>query len=379
MTWRQASDDSAKRVSGLTLDETVDPRKIEIAIREPYSVWVGRGILAQAAELVRDSVAVLSDRNVAPLHAGRLGPLAGAARFELEPGEESKSLATVERVLDFLAASDLDRRSTLVALGGGVVGDVAGLAASLYMRGIELVQCPTSLVAQVDAAIGGKTGVNLEAGKNLAGTFHQPRAVFADVDTLATLPEIEFHSGLGEVVKTALVGDRELFELLEESSDAVLWRDLEFLVEIVARCVRVKGEIVARDEREDGERKKLNLGHTFAHAIELAAGYGKIPHGEAVAVGLLLALKASEKRALLRNEELLARTQALLQRLGLPDSLSALRDRYGVTLKVEALLASMRHDKKGRAEAPSFVLVEDVGAIRIDRALDPRLLASLLD
>ncbi len=356
----------------------MNTRKIEIGGNAPYVATVGRGLLASVALRAGGSAAVLTDRNVAPLHAARLGSLARAPLLALEPGEGSKTLATVERVLDFLAASDLDRRSTLVALGGGVVGDVAGLAASLYMRGIALVQCPTSLVAQVDAAIGGKTGVNLAAGKNLAGTFHPPRAVIADVETLATLPEREFRAGLGEVVKTALVGDPGLLALLEERAPAVLARDPELLIEVVARCVRVKGAIVARDERERGERKQLNLGHTFAHALELAAGFGRIPHGEAVAVGILLALEASAHGGVLRDPELPSRVARLFERLGLPSSLARLRERLATPLEPSAILSASRHDKKGAAGSPAFVLVEAAGKLVVDRVLPPATLARIL-
>jgi 3-dehydroquinate synthase len=360
------------------LREAVNAQRIEIAGPEPYVVHVGRELLASAAASVSGRAAVLSDANVLPLHGARLGALAGAPRLALEPGEGSKTLATVERVLDFLAASDLDRRSTLVALGGGVVGDVAGLAASLYMRGIALVHCPTSLVAQVDASIGGKTGVNLAAGKNLAGTFHAPRAVLADVETLATLPERELRAGLGEVVKTALVGDPDLLAVLEDRAPAVLARDPAALTEVVARCVSVKAAIVSRDPREEGERKELNLGHTFAHAIELAAGFGRVPHGEAVAVGTLLALEASAAAGFLRDAELPRRVARLLERLGLPPSLDALRERHATALDPATLLTSMRHDKKGLAGAPAFVLVEQAGSLAIDRELPADVLTRIL-
>jgi 3-dehydroquinate synthase len=281
----------------------------------------------------------------------------------------------LEHVLDFLVAAGLDRRSTLVVLGGGVLGDLGGLAAALFMRGIACVQCPTTLLAQVDSSVGGKTAVNLPAGKNLAGAFHQPACVLADTEVLATLPDDELCSGLGEVVKSALVGDGELLALLEREAAAILARDAELLGEVVARCVRVKAAIVARDEEERGERRLLNLGHTFAHAIEHAAGFGRIPHGIAVGVGLVLALRASERAGLLAESELPERVGALLSRLGLPADLAALRARSGTRLAPEEILAGMRHDKKGRSARPAFVLVHGLGRLALDQEIDERVLA----
>lgn len=342
--------------------------RIRVATRTPYEVVIGRGVLAELdSELSQSSpAAVLSDTNVVRLHAARLGRSTSLPRLAVAPGEDSKGFATLERVLDFLLASNLDRRSTLVLFGGGVVGDLGGLAAALFMRGIACVQCPTTLLAQVDSSVGGKTAVNLRAGKNLAGAFHQPRLVLADTDTLATLPDEELRSGLGEVVKSALLGDAQLFALLERESAAVLARDAEILAEVVTRCVRVKAAIVARDEDERGERKLLNLGHTFAHGIEQAAGFGVIPHGVAVAVGLTLALEASERLGLLEERALRPRLAALLAALGLPGDLTALRARYTVRLASDELAQGMRHDKKGRAGRPTFVLVRGLGKVDFD-------------
>ena len=358
--------------------------RVHIETSVPYDVVVGSGALEEAPKFVATSaaggdgrVAVISDRTVAPLHAARLASLADAPRFELEPGEGSKSFARLEEVLDFLAASKLNRNSTLVALGGGVVGDLAGLAASLFMRGIAVVHCPTTLLAQADSSIGGKTAVNLAAGKNLAGTFHQPRAVLSDTETLATLPDVELRSGLGEVVKTAWVGDASLVTLLEETAPRILARDAEVLGEVVARCARVKGAIVAADEREAGERAKLNLGHTFGHAIELVAGFGRIPHGEAVAVGLVLAVEASRRVGVLDPGEPGSRLGELLARLELPRSLDDLRTRHGVALSSDELVTGMRLDKKGAAGVTRFVLPETIGRLRIEQTVDRATLAEV--
>jgi len=336
--------------------------EVQIATRAPYRVIVGSGALARAEQVVASRAgAVLTDTTVAPLHLHRLGATAEWPVLAIDPGETSKSFQVLERVLDFLAGAGLDRSSVLVTLGGGVVSDLGGLAASLYMRGIDVVHGPTTLLAQVDAAVGGKTAVNLAAGKNLAGTFHQPTHVLADTATLATLTEEDFESGLGEVVKSALIGDTALFELLERETSRVADRDPELLAEVVTRCVRVKGALVARDEHEAGERKQLNLGHTFAHAT-----------------GLGLALEASARTDRLADAELAPRTRALLEGLGLCPTLAALRERHGVALPADALLAGMRHDKKGPAGEPAFVLLTALGEVATDARLEPTLLADIL-
>lgn len=354
-------------------------RRIAVATRAPYEVLVGRGVLdGLAGVLGAAPVAVVSDENVVRAQRARLGAVGVAPLLALTPGEGSKSFAALERVLDFLLEAGLDRQSRLVAFGGGVVGDVGGMAAALFQRGIPFVQAPTSLLAQVDSSVGGKTAVNLRAGKNLAGVFHQPCAVLADTDTLATLPEAELASGLGEVVKTALIGDVGLLGLLEREAAGVRARDAELLGEIVARCVAVKARIVAADEEERGERKLLNLGHTFGHGIEQAAGPGAIPHGVAVAVGLVLALEASARVGLLEERGVLERVPRLLAALGLPDSLAELRRRSGRSLGASELLAGMRHDKKGSAGKPRFVLARRAEHLEHGHELEPAVLATLL-
>ena len=331
----------------------------------PYSVHVGSGALGLVRrELdVRSGCAVVTDENVGPRYLASLEGLERAPSLALVPGEASKAFGTLERVLDFMADAGLDRGSCLIALGGGVVGDLAGLAASLYMRGISVVQCPTTLLAQVDASVGGKTAVNLRRGKNLAGTFHQPCSVYADTDVLRTLADDEFRSGLGEVVKTAILSADGLFELLEESALAIRSREPGALTEVVTRSIRVKADLVARDERETGLRQLLNLGHTFAHAIEHAAGYGRVPHGVAVAVGLGLALEASRRLALLADPGLPQRVERLLVALGLETDLGGLRASRGVELPAEALRLGMRSDKKGQRGEVRLVLPRAIGEV----------------
>jgi 3-dehydroquinate synthase len=354
----------------------VTPTEIEVRLAPPYRVRVGPGALAGLAEAAAPFArcAVLTDATVESLHGAALGELRGAPRLALDPGEASKDLNGLGSVLDFLAEAGLERGSLLITFGGGVVSDLGGLAASLYMRGIAVVHCPTTLLAQVDAALGGKTAVNLRAGKNLAGTFHQPRAVLADTSLLATLSDDEFRSGLGEVVKSALLGAQDLFALLEREHARVRSRDAQVLEQVVAACVRLKAEVVAGDERDEGSRRALNLGHTFAHAIERVAGYGRVPHGVAVAVGLMLALRSAELLDRLEDTGLTARVESLLGRLGLPRSLGALRAASGCALAAEELIAAMQHDKKNRGGSPLFVLPRSLGRTALDVAVPPAIL-----
>ena len=361
--------------------------RIQVDTDPPYEVEVGRGLLSQlelASEMpphrgsAHAAAALIADARAFELHGDKLANLAHLPRYLLRGGEASKNLSELERVLEFLSQADLDRSSTLFAFGGGVTGDMGGLAASLFKRGIDVVQIPTTLLAQVDASIGGKTAVNLAAGKNLAGTVHQPRTVVADVDTLATLPEEEHRSGLGEVVKTALIdGEKRLAEL-EAQAAALVAREPGALLRTVADCVRIKARVVAADPGEADARRVLNLGHTFGHAIEHAAGYGKIPHGVAVAVGLMLSLRASEAAGTLEDPALIERLAALLERLGLPANLESLRASNSVALEPAALMAGFQHDKKGAVGSPRFVLPRRAGSIDLDRTLPDATLHTLL-
>jgi 3-dehydroquinate synthase len=365
-------------------------RVVAVATDPGYEVRIGRGLLREVDGATRalGRRAVVTDERVAELYL-RPGEAAGkAARTALHidvpslaipAGEASKRIATLERILEFLAASDLDRSSCVIALGGGVVGDLAGLAASLYMRGIAVAQVPTTLLAQVDASVGGKTGVDLEAGKNLAGTFHAPAVVLADTETLATLTDSEFRSGLGEVLKSAWIDGEVALGHLEADVDAILGRDPDALEEVVERCVRLKAGIVGRDPRESGERKSLNLGHTFAHGIEHATGYGRIPHGVAVAVGLSIALRTSRRLGILEDPGTVERTEALLRALGLPANLRSLSEAWGSKIGAREVLAGMRHDKKGTAGVPRLVLPRAPGKIELDVEVGLDLLAEMIE
>jgi 3-dehydroquinate synthase len=354
--------------------------RVTVATRRPYEVEIGPGAMESLAEALGGApAAVLCDTNVERLHASALGPARALPRLALAPGEAAKSFATLEQVLGFLLEAGLERNAKLVVFGGGVLGDLGGLAAALFLRGIEFVACPTTLLAQVDSSVGGKTAVNLRGGKNLAGVVHQPARVLADTALLATLPDEELRSGLGEVVKSALIGDAGLFALLERDSEQILARDAERLAELVSRCVRVKAAIVARDETERGERKLLNLGHTFAHAIERAAGYGTVPHGIAVGVGCVLATRLSARLGRLDDPELPERLTRLLTRLGMPSDLAELRTRCGARLTPAELQLGMRHDKKNRSGRPAFVVPRGLGRVEWDQEADPELVATLLE
>jgi len=357
----------------------VSVTEVAVDVDPGYTVRVGPGCLAGVAELAAGYPRhlVVSDERVLGLHGEALAALAGP-RHALPRGEAAKRFGVLEAVLDAAAAAGLDRGSLVVTLGGGSVADVGGLAAALYMRGVAVLHAPTTLLAQVDAAVGGKTAVNLAAGKNLAGIFHQPVAVFADTATLATLEAEDFRSGLGEAAKTALLEPGTLIRLLEGHAAAVAARDPEVLAAVVVACVRTKAAVVAADEREHGARRTLNLGHTFAHAFEHAAGYGRVPHGLAVAAGIGAALRCSAALGVLLDAELPARWRALARALELPADPGELRAERGLALEPEDLLAAMALDKKARGASPLLVLPRAVGRCEIDVPADRELLLAAL-
>jgi 3-dehydroquinate synthase len=282
------------------------------------------------------------------LEGGFPAPL---AKLMVPAGEEHKRLATVERLVEELAGLRADRDSVLVALGGGVIGDMTGFVAAMYMRGIRYVGVPTTMLAQVDSSLGGKTGVNLAAGKNLVGAFHHPLAVYADIATLGTLPAEELRAGLQESVKAGIIRDRGLFEFLETQSEAVLSGDAEALTRVVVDSVRVKADVVSADEREGGLRMILNLGHTLGHAIEAATEYKQLLHGEAVAWGMLAAIGIGLKRGTVSSEEA-ERMERVIRAYG------PLRE---FTAEAAELVALTAKDKKNRSGARSFVLPVGIG------------------
>ena len=328
-----------------------------------YPIHIGDGLLGDtallAAMLPARRVAVVTNDIVGPLYAPRLQATSAAAgatpllEIVLPDGERHKTLPTVSRILDTLVANRFARDDLVVALGGGVVGDMAGFAAACYQRGIGFVQMPTTLLAQVDSSVGGKTGVNHPGGKNLIGAFHQPKAVIADTATLATLPPRELRAGLAEVVKHALICDAAFFSWLEANADALLALDPAALVHAVHRCCTIKAGVVSRDERETGERALLNLGHTFGHAIEQVTGFGPWLHGEAVGVGLAMAAGMSQRAGWLPAADA-ARLDALLARLGL-------RTEARGAVTPQAARAAMQLDKKVQGGRVRLILLKGIG------------------
>jgi 3-dehydroquinate synthase len=342
----------------------------------PYDIQIGPGLLARLGEFVgplRPSrLLVVTDPRVGPLYASRvqasLQPLARTAVFELAGGEAGKDLRAVEAVLDALLAAGADRRSVAIALGGGVVGDIAGFAAAIYMRGIRFVQVPTTLLAQVDSSVGGKTGVNHPRGKNLIGAFHQPQAVVADTDTLRTLPPRELSAGLAEVLKHGLLADAGYFARVTRELPRLLACDEQALAEAIARSCEIKAAIVARDEKESGERALLNLGHTFAHAIETLTGYGRWLHGEAVGCGICLAADLSRRLGLIARDDVEIVERAVAA-AGLPTRIDG--------LSRSAAVESMRGDKKAEAGEIGFILLERIGRA-VQRTVPPAALDATL-
>ncbi|WP_329742582.1 3-dehydroquinate synthase [Dyella sp. A6] len=347
-----------------------NPETIDVSLgQRSYPVWIGRGLLGDAARwrarLRGRHALVLSNTTVAPLYLERLAQgLDGLqwSSFLLDDGEAHKSFANVGRALEALAQLGATRDACVIALGGGVVGDLAGFTAACWMRGIDFIQVPTTLLAMVDSSVGGKTGVNLPAGKNLVGAFHQPRAVVADIDTLASLPAREYRAGLAEVIKGAAIGDEPFFAWLEAQADALAAREDAALIEAIARKVRYKAGVVARDETEQGERALLNLGHTFGHALETAGRYTTLLHGEGVAVGMLLAARLSERLGMSQAADTV-RLQRLLERTCLPTAVPAGFD-------PQQLLALMRLDKKNTAGTLRLILWRGIGKAEIVAGVD---------
>ena len=337
--------------------------RVELA-RDAHPVHVGRGILDRVGELAREAglksgrAALITDSNVAKIYAPRVIASLKAAGFdavviEIPAGEASKSLEMLATLYDRMTEAELDRQSVVFALGGGVTGDLAAFAAATYLRGIPVVQIPTTVVAQVDSAMGGKSGVNHRLAKNLIGAFYQPKMILADVESLATLPEREFREGLAEVIKYGAIMDEQMVSDLERDLDAILRRDAAVLEAMVERSLRHKAYVVENDEREGGLRKTLNFGHTIGHAIEASAGYGKYLHGEAVAIGIVAACRISRKFAGLAEGES-DRLVALIQRAGLP---TALDSRW----RSEDFMRALRLDKKRLDRDIEFILIERLG------------------
>lgn len=348
-------------------------RIIDVSLGErSYPIAIGTGLLNggfDLAEFVTGSdCLIVSNEVVAPLYREQLLPnLTGKTitTIDLPDGEIHKTIATMQTVLDQLVSTGANRDTTVIALGGGVVGDITGFAAACYMRGVAFIQVPTTLLAQVDSSVGGKTGVNHQNGKNLIGAFHQPRVVMIDIDTLSTLPDRELRAGLAEVIKYGAICDVDFFAWLEENMPALLEKDAEALGYAIARSCELKADIVASDERESGRRATLNFGHTFGHAIESCQGYGEWLHGEAVAAGMVLAARLSDIDA-----TDIERLRSLIAAAGLPVT--------PPSISVDDWTRAMKMDKKVQQKQLRFVLLRALGDSMITPSFDADKLQNIL-
>ncbi|MFN3229740.1 MAG: 3-dehydroquinate synthase [Asticcacaulis sp.] len=352
---------------------------------QAYDVVIRAGILDHVADEIRPFLAhprvtIVTDTTVAPLQGETLKARLEAAGLQVSlltvpAGEQSKSFQQLEQLCDDLLALGLDRKELILALGGGVVGDLVGFAAAIYMRGISFIQIPTTLLAQVDSSVGGKTAIDTPRGKNMIGAFWQPRRVLCDLSTLNTLPDRHMRSGFAEVIKYGLLGDAAFFEQLVRDTPAILARDPMALEAAVTRSVAMKAEIVAEDAREAGRRALLNLGHTFGHALEAETGFGEtLLHGEGVALGMAQAFRFSARLGLCSDDDAQA-AESALKAAGLPTRLSDLADH---TFKAETLLAHMQHDKKAEGGDLVLILADAIGQARVVRGVDPQAVLAFL-
>lgn len=339
---------------------------VQLAERS-YPIWIGKDLLGNAHNFLMESISklshavVIADANAAqslyPVLLDSLSKLnIRISSFEVPSGEKSKSISEIEKLWEFMSAEHSDRGSVVIALGGGVVGDLAGFAAATFARGLKFVQIPTTLLSQVDSSVGGKTGINLSQAKNMVGSFWQPSLVLIDLNSLATLPDREFFAGLAEVVKYGMILDAVFFEWLENNIDAVLRKETTALTHIIRRSCELKAQVVAADERETtGLRAILNYGHTFGHALESLSGYGTLLHGEAVSIGMTMAARLAVHLELI-PADILSRQSELLRRYNLPVK--------SPSIALDALWQSMQKDKKVQHGKLTFILPTEIGKVR---------------
>jgi 3-dehydroquinate synthase len=352
---------------------------LTVALNErSYPIHIGPGLLSQpqliAARLPQKKAAIISNSTVAPLYLSTLQQGLEAldvrvVAIVLPDGESHKNWETLNRIFDALLENRCERRTALIALGGGVIGDLAGFAAAVYQRGVPYVQVPTTLLAQVDSAVGGKTAINHPLGKNMIGSFYQPLAVLADTDTLATLPDRELSAGIAEVIKYGIIGDADFFGWLEQNIEHIVAREPEALSHAIERSCRNKAEVVAQDERETGVRAVLNFGHTFGHAIEAGLGFGTWLHGEAVGAGMVLAARLSHRMGLVSGDDV-ARIVTLLKRAKVP----VVAPDFGV----DRYLGLMGHDKKVENDRVRLVLLKRLGEAFVTDQVPGALLHEVL-
>jgi len=354
--------------------------RVELAERS-YDISIGSNILEGIGDNVKlfglsPKIAIVSNPTVFSLYGEYLSASVKKAGFDLltvtiPDGEEYKDLLWVEHIYDELLKHKLDRSSALIALGGGVIGDITGFAASTYMRGISCIQVPTTLLAQVDSSVGGKTGVNHKLGKNMIGTFWQPRLVWIDIATLKTLPRRELLAGLAEVIKYGIIYDEKLFEFLEVNREKILNLDSNALTHIIKRSCEIKADVVSKDERESGLRSILNYGHTIGHAIETVTGYTRFLHGEAVAIGMCLEARLSQMINLI-DKDRVSKIKAIIDSYGLPSEMPA-------DIDMNSILSSMQLDKKAVAGELKFILPEKIGWVRIYKGVTEKSLRKLFE
>ncbi len=361
-------------------------RRVEVGLGDrTYDVVIGSGLLGRAGELLKDLLprrrtVIVTDENVAALHGPTLVGALNAAGISsrmivLPAGEQTKSFAGLADLSDRLLAEQLDRGYMIIALGGGVIGDLTGFAAAIYKRGVDFIQIPTTLLAQVDSSVGGKTAIDTPRGKNLIGAFHQPRRVLADLDVLATLPRRELQAGYAEVIKYGLLGDLAFFEGLEARGADVLGADPDALGWAVEASVEAKARIVEEDEREAGRRALLNLGHTFGHALEAETGFGgTLLHGEGVGAGMAMAFRFSARLGLCSRQDA-DRAEAALAAAGLP---VRMQDIAGSPFEVDRLIDHMRQDKKAEGGAITLILVRSIGDAFVEKNVSADQLATFL-
>ena len=362
-------------------------RIIPVALADrSYEVHVGAGLIDEAGALIkpllnRPHAVIVSDETVAGLHGDRLQDALKKAGIEseilaLKPGEQTKCFAVLESLCAELLDRGVERKDPVIALGGGVIGDLVGFAASILRRGVPFIQIPTTLLAQVDSSVGGKTAINVPQGKNLIGAFHQPRLVIADTGLLKTLDPRELRAGYAEVVKYGLLGDAAFFDWLEQNGPAMLAGDEDAILHAVSRSVEMKAEIVAEDEREAGKRALLNLGHTFGHALEAETGYSsRLLHGEGVAIGLKLAAMTSARLGLIPDSDV-ARIEAHLKAA---DMKSRVGDIEGAPFDTTRLMHHVGQDKKVEAGQLTFVLLNAIGDAFTSRDVEPRLAQTIFE
>ncbi len=350
-----------------------------------YDILIGPGLLADAGDLIspflaRAKTAIITDTNVASHHLQALQSALDAASIShetlvLPAGEATKSQVHLFEATDFLLAAGIERNDTIIAFGGGVIGDLAGFAAAILRRGVNFVQIPTSLLAQVDSSVGGKTAINASAGKNLIGAFHQPVVVLADTALLDTLPPREMRAGYGEVAKYGLLGDAEFFTWLEENAPAFFAGDMQIRMRTVETCCKMKADIVAKDEKESGVRALLNLGHTFGHALEAATGYSeRLLHGEGVAIGMSMAFRFCAQNGGCKTADA-NRAETHLKSIGLP---TRIQDIPGATPQEDTLVNAMYQDKKAQGGKLTFILARAIGDAYLNRDVTEEELRAFL-